>query len=479
MKKTILSLLILGSTTFLFVFSAYAQKQRLGIVPQEIILDGGKTSANVEAFCFDRHIIIDASYDYKYLQTDESAVRVVVGDKNYSLSEAIKQKVIKVTGRPGVKNEPDLVIEITKLVPETVLVKVEKASVFRDTPGTYKNQKALNVLNSIEPSGGQRRVNSQAIQDTVWMADVDRARLESLGYKSIEEFQRKNNLPETNTFDARTSTKLEAEERALIKRFEDVGLDGSRSETSVQSVSDYIRLFEKKAGIKETGIFNSEVRSLFEKFEPGAKVDFANTRELYQFSQDSVATVWRVKSSVGGENFYSLYSSYGKLYEGNDISEITRIVAERADYLKALGLKFYLDLDFPSAEKGIALKTSLRLSDLTFIEAQSEAKIAFFTSRQPVEIISTTNPTLSRGEWSQDINLNANRKITAIAKVKSVVVKFVGTFRSLIGENQSLAYIVNQSREASGSLKVIFTDQYRKSHVVELFRNELPEVNAE
>src|SRR5207302_4371211 len=99
MKKLIFLLLASLVSIILSVFPAYAQHQRLGIRPQEIVLDAEKPSKPVEAYCFDRHVIIGKSYDYRFLQTDGSAVQVIVGKKNYSLSNAIKEGKIQVHGR--------------------------------------------------------------------------------------------------------------------------------------------------------------------------------------------------------------------------------------------------------------------------------------------------------------------------------------------------------------------------------------------
>lgn len=379
MKKYILLSFIWVVTMFLIVPGVSAQHQRLGIPPQEISLSGN-SSEKVTAYCFDRHVLIDASYDYGNLHTDKSAIQIIAGGKTYSFEQAIAQRVIEVRGGPGNKDEPSLVIGFTNLKPYSVLIKVKKGSVFNDAPGSYANTNSLNILNKIPPQKLAFTIKIkqqyQTEQNAIWGADVDRPRLESLGYSSPRQFQRKFGLTETGTFDPPTRAKLEEEETSLRNRFEKVFLKARRSDTDIQLVSDNIGRLQRLYGKPVTGKFDSEVETLFEKYSQIIE-------DCKLFSDASGSYVLRVESAIGDQELYTIYTPVG-VYQQN-ISWIN----ENVSALSKLGKDVYLDLSFPSFEKTEAFRTSLNFESTTFVEGSREAKGRFF-STETVENVSAS-----------------------------------------------------------------------------------------
>lgn len=479
MKKSIFLLLASCASIFLSVFSSYAQHQRLGIQPQEIVLDA-KDSKLVEAYCFDRHVIIDDNtYDYRYLQTDESAIQVFVGGKRYSFSKAIEENKIKVSARPGDKSkgEPEIVIEIRKLVPDRVIVNVAKTSVFRDAPGTYKNQKALDILNSLNASSGTTSIDRQSIQDPIWTADIDRTRLESLGYKSKDDFLTIHRLSR-NTPDDRISAILEAEEDALIERFEAVYIFASRNDTQVQSVSDNIRNLQQLYGVKETGVYGDDVNALLNRY---VREYLPVVKEVAKLSLASDSYLLRVKSVIGDDRLYTVYTPFGA-FRLNNIGEMTEFISDLSKDNKGI----FLDLEFPSPEKVEAFRTSLNIANnnsVTMIEGTPAARGKFFNSGNVTEVVSS-----SPVEGSQDVYRSTltyktetepiNQEVTVAAKVKQTVVKFVQTFRSLVNGKRNVASIASEARRKSGSVTLGF-GEVERIHIIKLFPNRLVEVAAE
>jgi len=467
MKKLIFLLLAPFVSTILSVFPAYAQRQRLGIRPQEIVLDTEKPSKPVEAYCFDRHVIIDKSYDYRHLQTDGSAVQVIVGKKNYSFSNAIKEGVIKVSGRPGnkTKGEAELVIEITKLVPDLVTIKVAKASVFRDTPGTYKNQKALDLLNSVNTNG------RESIQTAIWEKDRDRSRLESLGYRSKDDFLKIHKLS-SNTSDDQISEALKAEEDTLVRTFEAVHIYARRDDTPVQSVSDNIRRLQELYGVQETGVFGDDVIRLFKKY---AVEHLPAVKETIDLSHASGSSVIRVKSVIGDDQVYTVYGWFGA-FRTDKIDELRGIVSSLSKENKGM----FLDLEFPSPEKIEAFTTSMNIANspsVTMIEGTTPgAKEKFFDSGKVTKLVSSSPVIKTKEGFRSTLTYKTetavtNQKMTVTARVRQTATKFIQTFRSLVNGKRNASSIVSEARRVSGSVTLGF-DEVGRIRIIKLFREK-------
>jgi hypothetical protein len=471
MKKIISSWLILLSIMSLLVVSSFAQKQRLGIRPQKITLDGEKyTSVNVEAYCFDRHILIDKPTDYSYLHTDESAVRVFVGAQEYTLPAAINAGKIKIIGRPGKTGEPDLIIEIVKLVPDKVIVVIENVSVFRDVPGVYLNRSALNVLNSADSSQ-----NRQSIQDNIWVADINRSRLQSLGYKSIEEFQQKFGLPVSKYFDPQTAAKLEVEENALIRRFEQNYLGVTRSDTKVKSVADNIeRLGQKYEGKEAPGLI-SGVSPLFEKY---LREHVTVIRELGKSSSESGSYVLRVEPLYGSENLYTFYSPFG-VFRLKDTKELTEVLTAWSEK----GREIYVYLAGFTPEKAEGLKTSMNINAINLLKNDS-IRGRFFSLGTVAEVVSDSPVTKIGNEYSSTlvykvVEVTTAQKMTVRAKLRNTVSKFVQSFKGLVNGKRSLPSIAGQARKASGGSVKLEFGELGEIEIIKLFRKNSSELNIE
>jgi hypothetical protein len=468
MKKIILSLLILLSA---LVVPFYAQqKQRLGIKPQKINLEGeANTSAKIEAYCFDRHIVIDKAYDYNYLHTDKNAVRVTVGDKEYSLPEAISAGKIRVTGRPGNKGESDLIIEITKLTAEKVTVNVEKVSVFRNMPGTYDNRNALNRLSAADSSQSR-----QDLQDSIWESDIDRMRLESLGFKSIAEFQKKFGLSDSNAFDAQTSALLAEKERALIRFFEQNYLSFPRTDTKVKSVADNIERLEEIYELEQTGVYSPLIATLFESYR---KEHLPKIRELRTFSAELKSYVFRIEPSYGVKNSYTFYSPLGafKLKNTKEVTDTLSAWSERFE-------EIYVSLEGFSPEQAEGLKTSLNIHSVNMLRNDS-TKGKFFLTGEVTQFVSSSPVVKIGSEYRstlvyKTVKVETNQKMNVTARLRQTVSKFIQSFKSLATQKRSLPSIVSEARKASGSVKLGF-GEFGEIEIIELLREKSFELNAE
>ncbi len=449
MKKLLLVLLAAFASICLSAVPSYSQHQRLGIRPQEIVLDAEKPSKTVEAYCFDRHVVIDDAYDYRHLHTDGSAVKVIVGKKTYSFSNAIKEGVIKVSGRPGDqrKGEPQLVIEITKLVPDAVTVRVAKATVFRDQPGTYKNQKALDALSATNVSAGR-----QGTQDLIWEADLERSRLETLGYKSKDDFRKSH----ANASDDQLSANLKRDEDALIQRFEAAHIFARRTDTRIQSASDNVRSLQQLYGVKETGVFGDDVNALFKRYEMEY---LPSVRETVNLSRASNSYVLKVKSTIGDDKLYTVYTPFG-VFRSNNTDALTQLISALSNRDKGI----FLDLEFPSREKIDGFITTFNVASrpsVTMIEGTPAAKDRFFNSGNVTRLVSSSPAIKTQGGFGSTLVVKTdqavvNQKVTVTAKARRTVTKFVRTFRSLINGKRNVPSIASEARRVSGSVALGF-----------------------
>jgi hypothetical protein len=461
MKKNILLLSILIGLLFTFNLSIYGQKQRLGIKPQQINLRDGAPTAVIEAYCFDRHVFIDKAYNYGNLQTNAAGVVVTAKGKNYTVAQAVKNKIIEITGRPGVeaKNEAVLVIEIKKLVAGNVLVNVKQTSVFRNTPGSYSTQKALTTL-------ATKTGTYDEIQNKVWFDDVDRMRLETLGYKSIRVFQTKNKLTRTGTFNKQTKDALEAEEAALIKKFADAGVQGKRTDTPVQSLSDYVNIVQDVNNREQTGVFSADLLPLLENF----KIDHRPiSRDLAVAYQKSRSYIFRIESLTGKREAYEVHHPYG-VFRTSD----TKLVAEYVSGYSKIADAVYLELKFPSREKIDAFKASINTGTEIYIEATPAARNKFF-STGIVDAVTSESSTVKAGnEFSKTVKFKARllegeQKMTIRAKIKETVATFADRFKSFVSGNRTLPTVVAEAKKTLGPLTLEF-DEINQIEIFELRR---------
>lgn len=509
MKKSIFLLLSFLSTIFLTAFPSYAQTyavhQRLGIPPQPTIyLTAKNPSKEVEAFCLDRNKIIDGSYDYNYVIASDSKTTVTVGGrKSLSLQKAIDQKLIKVESLINL-NRADfgsgIGLRFVGLKNFPVSIRIRDSIAVGEVAGPFGNLPVLEALKEPKPPV---KNGSELKQDKIWEIDVDKSRLESLGYISVEQFQRDNDLS-LNGFDKATKTKLIEAEDKLIARFEAVDLKVVRSDTSIKSVSDNIDLFENrvlKRTENRTRVFSSEIRQLFEKYEKFVKIDYPIIKELKEYNTElSGSLVLRVKAEIGKENFYTIYSYLGKEYEGNSISEINAFISRLSQRFENINL----DLDFPSPKMMGAFKDSFEIhqikSNLTFsAEGTTASKKVFFSNTKSFEMDGITEPLLENGNYSQTIGLKSSDpadinkiwKIKAASKIKETVVKFTNAFKTLFQkrEKQSIANIIGRARRVESDMSnkdktgleitVSFIDEFGEIQTGKIFFGKTSEITAE
>lgn len=460
MKKNILLLSILIGLLFTLNLPIYGQKQRLGIKPQQINLRDGAPTAVIEAYCFDRHILIDKAYNYQYLQTSAAGLVVTAKGKNYTVAQAIKNKIIEITGRLGVQaeNEAVLVIEIKKLVPGNVLVNVKKTSVFRDTPGVYSNQRALTGLST--------QGTYKEIQEAVWHADVDRMRLETLGYKSIREFQTKNKLQKTGTFNKATKEALEAEEGALIEKFKDAEVPGARTGTDVHSAADYIIKLQEINDRPKTGVLPPDLPLLLEKFKTDHRPVIRDLNAAYLKSR---SYIFRIESLTAQREAYEVHYPFG-VFRTSD----TKLLARIASAYSKDGNAVYFELKFPSREKIEAFKMSINTGTEIYIEATPAARNKFF-SAGIVEAVTSESSTVKAGsEFSKTVKfktrlLDAEQKMTIRAKIKETVATFADRFKSFVSGTRSLPAVVAEAKKSVGPLTLEF-DEINQIEIFELRR---------
>jgi hypothetical protein len=489
MKKSISLLSISLSTIFLFAFSVQAQHQRLGIAPQPTInLSAQNPSQEVEAFCLDRNRLIDGKYDYSHVLASDSRTVVTVGKRKLTLQKAIDEGLIKVSGQSSrVSDSGVMSLRFESLTKLPVKIEILESLAMGENQGRFDNTAVLASLRKPKLLGATR----QPKQDEIWFANVDNARLEALGYTSVEEFQRANNLP-LNGFDPITKGKLQEAENGLIARFEAAGIAESRTDTDVKSVADHIRKFQNATRAKATGVYSPDVRARFERYEK----EFAIIKELRDYNANIENSLFfRVQSSIGDENLYKVYTHLGKLYEGNSISELNAMIAK----LPAKFEKIYFDLDFPSPTKAEAFKTSFEIaqtaSRVSFIEGSPASKNVLFSSKRTFEIDNVTLPRLENGEYSSTVNLkstdvtevNRNWKIIAASKLRPSVIKFTDSFRTLIGrrEKLSLANIVERARAVDAArtgkldVRVSFIDELGRIQLGKILFGKSIQITAE
>jgi hypothetical protein len=431
----------------------------------------------VPAYCFDRHVLVDNTYNYGNLHTDKTAIQVIAGGRTYSFDQAIAQRIIEVWGGVGNPGEPSLVIGFTNLTSGPVLIKVKKGSVFNDAPGRYSNTNSLNILNGIPArklaATTDVKRQYQTEQNAIWGADVDRARLESLGYSSPRQFQRKFGLTETGTFDQPTKAKLAEQETSLRNRFERVFLQAPRNDTDIQMVSDSIGRLERLYGKPVTGKFTAEVETLLESY---TLEHLPKITEYRRHSTSSNSYVFKVESPIGSLDLYTIYTPLG-VYKQN-ISWINENVAA----LSKSGKEVFLDLSFPSFEKAEAFRTSLNFESTTFVEGNREA-IGRFFSTEAIEnssaspVVRTENGHSSKITYSI-VETKAKEKMTVSAKLKVTVTKFISTFKQLANGKKSLPSIVSEARRQSGSVTLDF-GEFGKMRLIKLLREKSREIVVE
>ena len=210
----------------------------------------------MEAFCLDRNRVIDGTYNYNNVLSS-SAATATVGGRTLPLQKAINEGLVRIESTVKDSSfDSGIGIRFVNLSEGPLTIHISDSLPLGENPGVYSNRAALDVVKTDRSSlgGGSRKV-----QDLLWEADIDRVRWESLGYKSLEEFQQANNLP-LNGLSAATKTKLEEAEAKLIARFEAVGITERRLDTTVHSVSDNISSFQHKIGVEETRVYSPGVR---------------------------------------------------------------------------------------------------------------------------------------------------------------------------------------------------------------------------
>lgn len=505
MKKTILFLISL-ITVFLFGSPAYAEHQRLGIPPQPTIyLTASKPRVEVEAFCLDRHKLIDGSYVYNYVLTSSINTVVIAEERSLSLQQAIDEQIIKIIGHAGRGKVfgSKIGLEFVGLRDFPITIEIQDSLAMGESAGKFSNSSVLEILRKPKPNVEN---GSKVKQDEIWEADVDTSRLESLGYNSVEEFQKEKNLSLTGIFDSLTKAKLKEEEYILTARFEAAGLGYPRSDTRVKSVSDNIGLLETRIlhrAENKTQVFSSDVRSRFERY---VKDDFPIIKELREYTTGSDNTlVLIIKSKIGQENLYNVYSQFGEVWEKNSASEVN-------DFFSGIDSRFenvYLILDFPSQAKANAFKSSVEIARIksksraTFFEGKPESRDGLFSNKRTFEIAAMTKPVLKNKKYSAIIVLKSTGitpinenweiksdsivEIKAVSKLKAAVGRFTNAFKALIQrkEKLSLANIVNQARKVNSKNKtkleiiINYIDEFGEIHIVKVFRGKVIEVTAE
>lgn len=482
MKKTILSFLMLVSLLVLLILSTNAQQQRLGIRPQEIILDDANPSKPIEAYCFDRHVNINkGEFNYKYLQSDDSAITVKANGKTYSYSEAIGS-IIEVVGRTRNKtNDPaDLVIEIKKLISGQVTINVGKTAVFRDAEGTYDNQKALEVLNSADT-----KTYRDNIQNAIWAADVDRSRLESLGYKSKDEFLEKNRLSKENTSEEQISVLLEKEETTLIKDFEDIYLMDifHLSRKTVKSVSDNIERLQNIYGVKVTGKFGPDVAKLLQRYK---QEYLPELDELKIYSNKSQSFVFKAKSVIGDNKAYTFYTPLGAFRE-NDTETLKYVITLLSFIRGGVGKEKNMILELPSKQKEAGFKTTLNNDSITYLKGDSEVIENYFSGGNVTKFVSESPIKRTKDGYNKTLtyeteDLPTNQKMTVSARLKLTVMNFVRSFKLscedvILNRKRNVSSIASEARKASGSVTLGF--EVGKIEIIKLFPENPFEINAE
>jgi hypothetical protein len=489
MKKLTL-LLVAFHMVLLSAVVSSAQHQRLAVKPGTITLNGQKRSLAVEAFCLDRNRVIDGTYNYNNLLSSSSAT-ATVGGRTLPLQKAINEGLVRIESTVKDSSfDSGIGIRFVNLSEGPLTIHISDSLPLGEKPGVYTNRAALEVVKTDRSSleGGSREV-----QDLLWEADIDRVRWESLGYKSLEEFQQANNVP-LNGLSAATKAKLEDAEAKLIARFEAAGINERRPDTTVQSVFDNISSFQYKIGVKETGIYSPDVRSRFERYEG---VDFPEIRKAaaYNSAEDNYLFL-RVTASRETSSLYSVYSPERKLYEGNSVAEIEAKISEEAPIFG----KTYVELDFPSKNQADAFKASFDISrvksEAALVEGTPALKNVFFSNNRTFEIGAISEPILEGRDYVQTIGLNSTAraevnkswKLKAASSVKQTVMKFTNAVKNLVGrkDKQGLADIVEKARVIDDDrtadpldVKVSLIDEFGEIRVSEISLRKLIRIIAE
>ena len=485
MKKLILLLLAL-QFVLLCAFVSSAQHQRLGIGPGTVTLNRQKPSSEVEAFCLDRNLIIDGTYNYNHVLSPSKAT-VTVGGKTLPLQKAIQDRLIRIESMVGGDRfGSGIGIRFVSLTRAPVTVRIPDSMALGENPGTYTNGSALAVLKTARKTP---RLSSRDIQDSVWEADVDRVR-EALGYKSLEEFQQANNLP-VDGLSLATKAKLEELESELIARFEAVGIRSRRYDTRVQSVYDNIREFQQRMSIKPTGVYSPDVRTAFETYE---RVDFPAIKSVSQYRSPGYNYLFLKVTASGDSSFYKVYGPGSKLYEGNSVAEIRTMISNLAQYGKT-----YVELDFPSKNQTDAFKTSFDIqginSNIALIETSTAFKNVYFSNSRSFDVGAISEPVLQGSDYVSTIDFKSTSaaevdkswKLRAAAGIKQTVTKFTDAFKNLAGrkERQSLADIVERARRIEADrtqtldVKVSLIGEFGEIRVAEISLSKLLQIAAE
>jgi len=485
MKKLTL-LLVALQIVLLTAFVSSAQHQRLAIKPGTVTLNSQKRSFEVEAFCLDRNKVIDNTYNYNHVLSS-SAATATVGGRTLPLQKAINDGLVRIEST--VENPrfgSGIGIRFVNLSRKPLTIHIPDSLPLGENPGVYTNRAALEIVKT------DQTISSTEIQERLWETDIDRVRWESLGYKTLQEFQQANNLP-LNGLSAATKTKLEEAESKLIARFEAVGINERRFHSRVQSVSDNISSFQEQIGVEETGVYSPDVRSQFERYE---KVDFPQITKAADYTSAADNYLFlKVTASPGNSSLYTVYSPDGKLYEGNSVSEIEAKISEEA----LIFAKTYVELDFPSKNQADAFKTSFDISriksETALIEGAPALKDVFFSNKRTFEIGAVSEPILEGSDYVSTIGLNSTAaaevnkswKLKAASSIKQTVTKFTDAVRSLIGrkEKQSLADIVERARWIEKDrtdpldVKVSLIDEFGGIRVAEISLRKLIRITAE
>ena len=490
MKKLTL-LLAAFQIILLSALATSAQHQRLGISPTTMTLNSRKPSAEVEAFCLDRHKVIDGTYDYNHvLSPSASTATVTVGQRTMPLQRAINEGLIRIKSTVGSNGfGSGIGVKFISQTQQPVTIQIRNSLALGENAGTYTN---TSVLETLRTAKANLEVDSKDLQHQLWEADIHRVRWESLGYGSVEEFQRANNLP-VNGLSALTKTKLEEAESKLIARFEAVGMTNTRSASRIPSVSDNIASFQKAVGLEETAVYSPDVRAQFEKYE---KVDFPVIREISDYDSPADNYVFlRVKASAEDSSFYTVYAPGEKVYEGNDVA----VIDEAVSGLASVYGKAYVELDFPSLNQTEAFKASLKISriksNVALVEGTRATKNVYFSNKRTFAIDNISEPQLIGDDFVSTISgktadtaaVNTSWKVNAASRIKETVTKFTDAFKNIIGrkQKQSLADIVEKARRIeldrteTLDVKVSFIDEFGEIRVAEISFGKSIRVTAE
>ena len=105
-SKLILAIFLLALPSL--AQTSYLEHQRLGIPPQTINLTSRNPNREVEAFCLDRHRIIDNRYVFNHVVASNSRTVVTTGTQKYTIQSAIDAHIIKVSGQTRTQSESGL-----------------------------------------------------------------------------------------------------------------------------------------------------------------------------------------------------------------------------------------------------------------------------------------------------------------------------------------------------------------------------------